>query len=85
MSSKLTLSMEKRVIEQAKEYAAEQGRSLSNIVEQYLKSVSEQSTTKSDKKFHPIVEELAGSVKLPHSDKDYKELITDALAEKYLK
>lgn len=85
MSSKLTLSIEKNVIEQAKEYAAAQGRSLSNIVEEYLKSVSEQKATKTQKKFHPLVEELAGSVKLPDSDKGYKELLTDALLEKYLK
>lgn len=85
MNSKLTLSIEKSIIEQAKEYAADQGRSLSNIVEEYLKSVSEQKAFKTQEKFHPLVEELAGSVKLPDSEGDYKKLLTDALFEKYLK
>lgn len=85
MNSKLTLSIEKNIIEQAKHYAATQGRSLSNIVEEYLKSVSEKKVLKVQKKYHPLVEELAGSVKLSNPDKDYKELLADALYEKYLK
>lgn len=85
MNSKLTLSIERSTIEQAKEYAANQGRSLSNIVEEYLKSVSDKKVLKKQKKFHPLIEELSGSVKLPNSKKDYKELLTDALLEKYLK
>jgi len=85
MNSKLTLSIEKDIIEQAKEYAANQGRSLSNVVEEYLKSVSTQKVVKTLKEFHPLIEELAGSVQLPDSKKDYKELLSDALVEKYLK
>jgi len=41
MSAKLTLSIEEEVIEIAKQYAKKQGRSLSNIVEEYLKSIAE--------------------------------------------
>jgi len=85
MNSKLTLSIERNIIEQAKEYAADQGRSLSNIVEEYLKSVSKKKDLKAKKKYHPLIEELAGSVKLSNPDKDYKELLADALYEKYLK
>ena len=40
MNTKLTLSIEERVIQQAKEYAKKNGRSLSNIVEEYLKSLA---------------------------------------------
>lgn len=36
MNSKLTLSIDQSVIEKAKRYASEQGRSLSGIVEEYL-------------------------------------------------
>lgn len=39
MEAKLTLKLDKDVIEQAKEYAATQGNSLSNLVESYLKSL----------------------------------------------
>jgi predicted HicB family RNase H-like nuclease len=37
MKSKLTLTLDKDVIKKAKEYAATQERSLSNLVESYLK------------------------------------------------
>lgn len=40
MKSKLTLSIDKSVIAQAKAYAAQQGRSLSDLVENYLNSVA---------------------------------------------
>lgn len=39
MDAKLTLKLDKGVIEQAKEYAATQERNLSNLVESYLKSL----------------------------------------------
>ena len=37
METKLTLSIDKQVIVRAKKYAKQQGRSLSDIVENYLK------------------------------------------------
>ncbi len=40
MSTKLTLTLDKSVIESAKKYAKSQGRSLSNLIEDYLKAVS---------------------------------------------
>ncbi|MEO1010924.1 MAG: DUF6364 family protein [Bacteroidota bacterium] len=85
MNTKLTLSVEKEVIRRAKQYAKEQGRSLSNIVEEYLKSVSTKYDMKDGDRLDPIVNELWGSVKLPNSDKAYKELLEDALIKKYLK
>ena len=39
MSTKLTLTIDKSVIKKAKEYAKSQGRSLSNLIEDYLKTV----------------------------------------------
>ncbi len=84
MNSKLTLSIEKEVIEAAKEYAKSQGRSLSSIIEEYLKSVSKRKTEKVEHKFNPIIEELCGSVKLP-AGKTYDDIKKEALLEKYLK
>jgi hypothetical protein len=40
MTTKLTLSMEKTVIQNAKRYARRQGRSLSDIVASYLRGLS---------------------------------------------
>lgn len=84
MNTKLTLSIEEQVIESAKEYAKKQGRSLSSIVEEYLKSIAKRKTPISKLEFDPLVEELCGSVKFP-DDVDYDELIGKAKFEKYLK
>lgn len=84
MNAKLTLSIEKDVIEAAKEYAKSQGRSLSNVIEEYLKSVTKRKSKKNEHKFNSIIEELCGSVKLP-PNKTYDDIKTEALIEKYLK
>ena len=41
MSTKLTLTIDKSVIKQAKKYAKSQGRSLSNLIEEYLIAIIE--------------------------------------------
>ena len=81
MSTKLTLSLDKKVIEQAKIYAKEKHVSLSFLVENYLqKLVSEyKSNTENGSS---IVEELSGIVKLS-SDYDYRDDYTDYLKKKY--
>ena len=84
MNTKLTLSIEKEIIEAAKEYAKSQGRSLSNVIEEYLKSVTKRKKEKEKHKFSPLIEELCGSVKLP-PNKTYDDIKTAALIEKYLK
>ena len=40
MTTKLTLTIEEKVISSAKKYAQKKGKSLSNLVENYLKSIS---------------------------------------------
>ena len=40
MTTKLTLTMEDKVIDSAKKYAQKNGKSLSNLVENYLKSIT---------------------------------------------
>ena len=84
MNTKLTLSIEAQVVEGAKEYAKKQGRSLSNIVEEYLKSVSKPKKKMKKSALHPLVEELCGSVKIP-KDKSYDEILEKARIDKYLK
>lgn len=85
MSTKLTLTVDQSVIESAKEYAKRNRRSLSNIIEEYLKSLTEKSSSKKEKNLSKIVAELKGSVKDPNPSKSYKEILTDALVEKHLK
>ena len=52
MSTKLTLLVEESVIEEAKLYAKKQGRSISNIVEEYLKTVTATSKKSTTELFH---------------------------------
>ncbi len=84
MNTKLTLSLEKEVIEKAKIYAKGTGRSLSEMVENYFKSL----TTKSDNKnnnhdeVHPSVQKLIGRIKLPE-DFDLKKAKAEHYKEKY--
>lgn len=83
MSTKLTLTIQQEVIIKAKEYAKNKNRSLSNIIENYLKSLTKESEKDEEVKLTPVVRSLKGSFKMP-SDFDYKEDLTKKLEEKYL-
>ena len=83
MATKLTLTLDQGVIEKAKKYAKGRGRSLSKIIENYLKAITaddQEQTFEST----PIVDSLKGSFKAP-KDFNYKEELTKILEEKYLK
>ena len=82
--SKLTLSINQMVIDEAKEYAKSNGKSLSSIVEEYLKSLTKIEKSKKKKTSMELVRELKGSIKLPEDFTSYKEVLQDALVEKYL-
>ena len=82
--SKLTLSINETVIDEAKEYAKSSGKSLSSIVEEYLKSLTKIEKSKKKKTSMELVRELKGSIKLPEDFTSYKEVLQDALVEKYL-
>jgi antitoxin component of RelBE/YafQ-DinJ toxin-antitoxin module len=77
MKTKLTLRVEKEIIEKAKEISKEKGYSLSQIVELFLKSLSKEP---SSKELTPNVKELKGILKIKITEKDYKKY----LEEKYL-
>ena len=83
MNKKLTLTIQQEVIEKAKKYAKEKGRSLSDLVENYFRSI-----TINEQPIHKqkgsIASSLIGSVKEPENF-DYKKELEKALAEKHLK
>ncbi len=83
--SKLTLSINQVIIDRAKEYAKSNGKSLSRIVEEYLKSLSKSEKSENGKSPHKLLTELKGSVRMPKEFTSYKGLLQDALVEKYLK
>ena len=84
MDAKLTLKLDKYVIDQAKEYASSHKRSLSRMIESYLKSLldKENKTSDNDIEISPFVRSIKTGVKLP-ADFDYKKEYGDYLAEKY--
>ena len=72
MTTKLTLTVEKSVIEQAKIYAKNTGRSLSELIESYLETIIQENSPKN--KMSPRLKSLVGSVKLPKNFDEKKEL-----------
>lgn len=82
MNTKLTLTIEDSLIKQAKEYAKDKGRSLSDIIENYLKIITKDSEISIERNT-PITNSLKGSFKIP-KDFDYKKSMSDRLTEKYL-
>jgi formiminotetrahydrofolate cyclodeaminase len=71
MTTKLTLTVEKSVIERAKRYAKNTGRSLSEIIESYLETIT---TDKGDQNLSPKLKKIVGAVKLPKDFDEDKEL-----------
>jgi len=82
MNTKLTLTIDDSIIERAKAYAKDKGRSLSDLIENYLNAVTREQQ-KSDIEITPIVKSLKGSFKAPDGF-DYKKELVKGLSEKYL-
>lgn len=81
MDTKLTLKLNKDVIEKAKEYATNKQMSLSRIIEAYLQSLTSENEI-SDLEISPFVKSMSTGVEIP-SDLDYKKEYSDFLMEKY--
>ena len=83
MNSKLILTLNHSIIEKARLYAESKGRSLPDIIENYLKVLVD--NEKNESRFPTsLVNELRGSFKAP-DDFDYKEELSQSLREKYMK
>ena len=82
MDKKLTLSLNQRVIEKAKNYAKQHRTSLSRMIEAYFESLTSQQKDMTKIETTPLVESLSGVIQLPE-DFDYKEARTKYLNEKH--
>jgi hypothetical protein len=80
MNTKLTLSLDKDVIDQAKKYARRRHQSLSKVVEGYLRQLS--CPEAGEGEITPLVAELSGLVSPERADRRRKEY-ADYLEEKY--
>lgn len=87
MNTKLTLTIDESVIKQAKAYAEKQGRSLSAVVENYLKAVTKREEIQPvQEELSPLLKSFKGAFKMP-LDFDYKKelnKIRDVKYQKYL-
>ncbi len=80
MDTKLTLKLEQKIIEKAKDYAKNHNTSLSKLIENYLQSL----TKKADEteKISPLVKSLSGIIDIP-KNYNHKEEYSDFLLNKY--
>ena len=84
MTTKLTLTIDNKVIDSAKRYSKKKRKSLSHLVENYLKSISSDIKENNEEIISPKILKLMGVIKLP-KDFDYKTELGNALAKKYAK
>jgi len=78
--SKLTLSADKHLIEQAKKYATENRTSLSALFSRLLRAMT--NAPGSQDSTGPLTRKATGLISLPPDSGDVR-LVEDALAEKY--
>ena len=77
MQTKLTLRLEDHLIEQAKSYAAQAGKSVSQIVAEYFKLLTCEKTKQSQPS-SPITQSLRGILKESELDEnDYKKYLEE--------
>lgn len=78
MTTKLTLSVDSKIIERAKQYSKKTGKSLSKVVEDYFREL-----TMNQRNPKRSILELKGIAGPVSEDFDYKKEITKYLREKY--
>jgi hypothetical protein len=85
MDVKLTLKLDKSVIDKAKEYASSHKKSLSRMIEAYLKSLIDKDSKNPDNDFEisPFVKSMQTGVKI-QADFDFKKAYAEYLMEKYI-
>ena len=82
MNTKLTLTIEKEVIQVAKEYAKDKGQSLSDLVENYFKLLTNERRPIKTNELSPRIKRLRGIIK-SDTTLDYKQILSEELLKKY--
>lgn len=82
MNTKLTLTIQQEIIKRAKKYAKEKNRSLSDIIENYLKHITKEDKTY-ELELNESLKSLRGSFKEP-KNLDYKKELQARREKKYL-
>lgn len=83
MLTKLTLTIDQSIVEKAKEYAQEKNKSVSRIVEEYLRNLSEKNSFFIPRNpiDSPITDSLVGM--FSDNGKDYKTMLDEARTERF--
>jgi hypothetical protein len=86
MQTKLTLTIDRSVIEQAKKYARARRSSVSKIVEDYFRNISRNSDTGEVDltKAAPITQSLMGMFHSEYQGQEYKDLLEGSLLDRHL-
>ena len=82
MNKKLTLSLDESIIQKAKEYANNNKKSVSQLVENYFRLITA-NTEPPKSQIAPIVRDLTGALKVPE-DFDYENAKREYLTAKHL-
>jgi len=80
METKLTLRLNKIIIDKAKDYADIHNISLSKLIESYLESITRQNPVATE--ITPLVESLSGVIHLDENF-DFRKDYSNYLTEKY--
>ncbi|SMO34075.1 DUF6364 family protein [Gracilimonas mengyeensis] len=80
MNKKLTLTIEEDIVEEAKKVASSKGRSLSSMVEDYLRVITKNETE--TKTSSGRVKKLKGILKVD-SDFDYQKILKEEINKKH--
>ena len=81
MEVKLTLKLDREIIEKAKVYSNNKNISLSKIVEKYFRTLTDDDK-KNNADYAPIVKEISGVINM-ETEYNHKKEYTDYLIEKY--
>ena len=82
MNTVLTLDIDQEVIKKAENYAKSSRKTISQLVEDYLITISSEKKEKPIQ-LGPITSQIAGIIEMD-GNVNYKDLLTDALLEKHL-
>jgi hypothetical protein len=82
MSAKLTLLIDESVVADAKAYAKESGKSLSKIIEGYLRGLRKKQKNNTEEELPPILKRLHGCVDAKDVS-NYEKVIQEEIIKKY--
>jgi predicted nucleic acid-binding protein len=84
MLTKLTLTIDRDIVLKAKNYAQKKHRSVSKLVEDYLKTISDAETSRIENHENeaPLTNSITGMFREEYGGQSYEDLLQSALMER---